>query len=156
MQTLRSKASRILVFAAVLGALAAHLGSARSLDEQLTEQLGSAKYVYLSSERKSGEWSEPAEIWFLWDQGSVWVGTKPSTWRVRRIKAGRTKARIAIGKVDGPTFEATGAVVKDAAIEAKLMETYAKKYPDGWKSYEPSFRDGWKSGERVLVRYTPR
>src|SRR5262249_26091519 len=61
----------------------------RALDE--------AKYVYIQSERKSGEWSKPAEIWFFVDGGKLYVGTRPSSWRVRRAKAGRTKARIAIG-----------------------------------------------------------
>lgn len=142
-----------LTIAALVVAVSAN---ARTLPTDVQDKLAVAKYVYISSERKSGEWSDPAEIWFLWDQGAVWVGTKPSSWRVRRLQAGRKKAKIAVGKVDGPSFEATGEIVKDAAREAKLMEAYAKKYPDGWKSYEPSFRDGFKSGERVLLRYTPR
>jgi hypothetical protein len=74
---------------------------------------------------------------------------------VKRIKAGRTKAHIAIGKVDGPAFEATGAVAHDPALEEKMMAAYAKKYPDGWKKFESNFRQGFKTGERVLVAYTP-
>jgi len=120
------------------------------------KQLADATFVYIQSERKSGEWSTPAEIWFFVDGGTLYVGTKPGSWRVKRIKAGRTKARIAIGKVGGPAFEATGAVVTNAAIEAKLMAAYATKYPEGWKKYEQNFRDGFKSGERVVVAYTPR
>jgi len=120
------------------------------------KQLADATYVYVQSERKSGEWSTPAEIWFFVDGGTLYVGTRPGSWRVKRIKAGRTKARIAIGKVDGPAFEANGAVASDAAIETKMMAAYAKKYPDGWKKHEQSFRDGFKTGERVLVAYTPR
>ena len=120
------------------------------------KQLADATYVYVQSERKSGEWSKPAEIWFFVDGGKVYVGTRPGSWRVKRIQAGRTKARIAIGKVDGPAFEATGAVVKDPAIEEKLMAAFAKKYPEGWNRHEQSFRDGFKGGERVLVAYTPR
>jgi hypothetical protein len=126
------------------------------ITDAVREQLGSAKYVYLSSQRATGGWSDPAEIWYFYDQGAVWVGTKPTSWRARRIKAGRANARIAVGKVDGPAFEATGEVVKDPAMEAKLMETFAKKYPDGWRTYEPGFRDGFKTGERLLLRYTPR
>jgi hypothetical protein len=117
--------------------------------------LRDSTYVYVQSERKSGEFGAPAEIWFFWDQGSVWVGTRPTSWRVRRIKAGRSKARIAVGKPDGPTFDATGALVHDPAIEKRLMAEFARKYPDGWKRHEEGFREGFKTGERVLVRYTP-
>jgi hypothetical protein len=120
------------------------------------KQLADATYVYIQSERKSGEWSTPAEIWFFVDGGTLYVGTRPGSWRVKRIAAGRTKARIAIGKADGPAFEATGALVKDPAIQAKMMAAYAKKYPEGWKKFEQAFRDGFKTGERVLVAYTPR
>jgi hypothetical protein len=74
---------------------------------------------------------------------------------VRRVKAGRQRARIAVGKTDGPTFEATGELVHDAAVEEKLMAEFARKYPDGWPKHADGFRAGFKSGERVLVRYTP-
>ena len=137
---------------ALLTATPALAGFTAEQEKQLTD----ATYVYVQSERKSGEWSKPAEIWFFVDGGKVYVGTRPGSWRVKRIQAGRTKARIAIGKVDGPAFEATGAVVKDPAIEEKLMAAFAKKYPEGWNRHEQSFRDGFKSGERVLVAYTPR
>ena len=137
---------------ALLTATPALAGFTAEQEKQLTD----ATYVYVQSERKSGEWSKPAEIWFFVDSGKVYVGTRPGSWRVKRIQAGRTKARIAIGKVDGPAFEATGAVVKDPAIEEKLMTAFAAKYPEGWNRHEQSFRDGFKSGERVLVVYTPR
>jgi len=86
----------------------------------------------------------------------VYVGTPPTTWRVRRIKRGRPRARIAVGKADGPAFEARGEVVRDAAAEQRLMDEYARKYPEGWSRFADKFRDGFKNGERVLVRYAPK
>jgi hypothetical protein len=120
------------------------------------KQLAEATYVYVQSERKSGDWSTPAEIWFFVDGGTLYVGTRPTSWRVKRIEAGRTKARIAIGKIDGPAFEATGALVKDPALQRRMMAAYATKYPEGWKKYEQAFREGFETGDRVLVAYTPR
>lgn len=126
------------------------------LSPELTKALDDAKYVYVQSERKSGEMSKPAEIWFFAEKGVVYVGTRPTSYRVKRIQAGRTKARIAVGSPTGPSFAATGALVKDAALEERLMADFAKKYPDGWARYADGFRDGFKSGERVVVAYTPR
>ena len=137
-------------------ALLAAAPALAGLSPEQEKQLGEATYVYIQSERKSGEWSRPAEIWFFVRSGKVYVGTRPASWRVKRIKAGRTKARIAIGTVDGPAFDATGALTTDPAVEAGLLEAFAAKYPEGWKKHEQSFRDGFKSGERVLVEYTPR
>ncbi len=146
---MRRIAALVLVLALVAGARA-------GLSPELDRALHEAKYVYIRSERKSGELGKAAEIWFYYDGKAVYVGTPPTSWRVRRIKKGRPKARIAVGKADGPAFEARGEVVHDAAVEHRLMNEYARKYPEGWSRFADKFRDGFKSGERVLVRYTPK
>ena len=147
---MRRSASLAVVFTLVTAAAAA------ALSPDVDRALHDAKYVYIQSERKSGQLGKPAEIWFYYDGKAVYVGTPPTSWRVRRLKAGRKKAHIAVGKADGPAFDATGEVVKDAASEQKMMEEYARKYPEGWARFADKFREGFKSGERVLVRYTPK
>ena len=143
-------------FAVLAVALTLATGAAAALSSEVDRALKDSKYVYIQSERKSGELGKAAEIWFYYDGKAVWVGTPPTSWRVKRIKAGRKKARIAVGKSDGPAFDASGDLVHDAAVEARLMEAYAKKYPEGWSRFADKFRDGFKSGDRVLVRYTPK
>jgi hypothetical protein len=130
-------------------------GAWAGITPELDKALREATYVYVQSQRKTGDWSKPAEIWFHYDGGKVYVGTRAGSWRVRRIGWKRTKARIAVGKVDGPAFEAKADLVKDPEIERQLMADFAKKYPDGWAKHEQGFRDGFKSGERVIVRYVP-
>jgi hypothetical protein len=146
---MRTLAALVLTVALVVPARAA-------LSPDVDRALRESKYVYVQSERKSGGFGKPAEIWFHYDGKAVYVGTPPSSWRVRRIKAGRRKARLAVGKADGPAFDATGELVHDATIEQALMDDYARKYPEGWARFKDKFRDGFKSGERVLVRYTPK
>ena len=140
---------------AALCLLLAATGVQAGLAPDVDKALRDSTYVYIQSQRKTGEWGKPAEIWFHYEDGKVYVGTRPTSWRVKRIGWKRGAARIAVGKVDGPTFMARGDLVKDHAIEERLMADYAKKYPDGWAKYEQAFRDGFKSGERVVVRYTP-
>jgi hypothetical protein len=129
---------------------------AAALPPEVDRALRDSTYVYIQSERKSHKLGKPSEIWFFYDGTAVYVGTRPTSWRVRRIKAGRRRAHIAIGKPDGPAFDATGELVHDAGVEQRLMEAYAKKYPDGWSRFAEGFREGFKTGERVLVRYTPK
>lgn len=133
----------------------------------LESELRKAKYVYVSSTRKDGSLGKPAEIWFFYQDGAVYVGTPPTSWRVKRIKAGRPGAKIWIGKPDGPSmyhasesdlkvlssFEATGSIVDDAKLHEKMFEAFAEKYPDAWPKHEANFRTGFKSGSRVLVKY---
>lgn len=135
--------------------LASSSATAGDLSKDLQDALASSTFVYISSTRKDGTLSRPAEIWFLWHKGSVYVASEPTTWRVRRIGWGRPAAKIWIGKLDGPSFLATGAVVDEPDVRGVLLETYARKYPDGWKSWDQKFRQGFADGRRVLVRYTP-
>jgi len=145
------------IAALVLVLVLALVATARAaLSPEVERALHEAKYVYIQSERKSGELGKAAEIWFYYDGKAVYVGTPPTSWRVRRIKRGRARTRIAVGKADGPRFEARGEVVHDAAVEQRLMDEYARKYPEGWARFADKFRDGFKRGDRVLVRYTPK
>ena len=145
-------------FLAVLAAtsMLAGVASATELPADVRDKLASSTYVYISTQRKDGSFGKPAEIWYMWHEGAVWVGTPPTTWRVKRIKHHRPTAKIAVGKPDGPSFDAVGSIVKDDKVAAKLFETYAKKYPDRWPGYEEKFRTGMKDGSRVLVKYVPK
>jgi hypothetical protein len=52
-----------------------------ALTPELEKALGEARYIYIQSERKGGEFGKPAEIWFFVDGGTVYVGTRPTSWR---------------------------------------------------------------------------
>jgi len=152
------RALRLIAIALVAPALAgmrADPAAAGVLTPEVERELARSTYVYIATQRKDGMLGSPAEIWFMWDQGAVWVASPPTTWRVKRIRHGRALAQIAVGTRYGPAFTAKGALVRDPAAYERLCATYAKKYPDGWPKFEARFRDGLKDGSRVLVRYEP-
>ncbi|HEX7409182.1 MAG TPA: hypothetical protein VF515_16250 [Candidatus Binatia bacterium] len=153
MQRVRMHAAlaAVMLAAALLGTrVQADLSAAVKAD------LATSKYVYIATTRKDGSFGKPAEIWFLYHNGAVYVASPPTAWRVRRIKAGRAQAKIAVGKPDGPSFMATGALVNEPDVYPTLFDTYAKKYPDGWPKFEEKFRSGLKDGSRVLIKFTPK
>jgi hypothetical protein len=152
--TRRAGAPLAVAAALVLG-LAVAVVAASALPADTVRALETSPYVYVASERQAGGFGTPAEIWFMWDGGAVWVATPATTWRARRLAAGRKKARIAVGSRSGPTFDAVGAVVKEPAAYERLYRTLAAKYPQGWKQYEERFRAGLADGSRVLIRYDP-
>ena len=142
-------------FAFVAGGSAVLVRVAHALASTVESELRTSKYVYISTQRKDGSYGKPAEIWFLYHDGAVWVASPTTTWRVKRIRAGRPKAKIAVGKIDGTSFPATGSIVKDEKVYDIMYKTFAEKYPDGWPKYEQRFRDGLKDGTRVLMKYQP-
>ena len=126
-----------------------------SLSPEQEKALDSSKYVYIQSARKDGSFGKAAEIWFMYHNNAVWVASPVTTYRVKRIQAGQTKAKVAIGKPDGPSFSATGSIVKDPEANKALFETFAKKYGNDWSSYEKNFREGLTDGSRALIKYEP-
>jgi hypothetical protein len=148
--------AHLLVVTAVAAAALSSLAQAGELPPDVKAALANSTYVYIASTRKDGSLSKPAEIWFMYHNGAVYVGTPPTSWRAKRIKKGRTTAKIAVGKADGPSFTATGAIVNEPDVLSVLYETYAKKYPEGWPQFEQKFRNGFKDGSRVLIKYAPK
>ena len=146
---------RLLAFVVVLVATPVVPAQSAALSPELQKALDSSKYVYIQSTRGDGKLSKPAEIWFMPYNGAVWVASPPTTHRVKRIQAGHTTAKVAIGKPDGPSFNAKGSIVKDPEVNKALFETFAKKYTNEWKSLEQKFRDGLANGSRVLIKYEP-
>lgn len=129
---------------------------AAELSSGIVTHLEEDPYVYISSTRKSGELGTPAEIWFSWDGNQVIVGTSVESYRVKRIKAGRPGAKIAVQNAQGPSFRATGALDTSKAAQDQMIEMFATKYGDRFKeSWQQKFREGFAQGTRVVVRYTP-
>lgn len=147
----------IVVLVSTVIALSATLAlsHAAEFSAELEEALKTSRYAYIASERKSGDLGQPAEIWYMYHDGAVWVGTPKATYRAKRITAGRTKARVALGTPNGPAFDATGSIVEDAELTDLLFERLAQKYPSSWKSFESGFRSGFQDGSRVLIKYGP-
>jgi hypothetical protein len=146
--------SSVAIIAALVGTfIFASPQQSLALSTDQEKALDSAKYVYIQSTRKDGKLGKPAEIWFFNHKGAVWVCSPTTTHRVKRIQAGQTKAKIAIGKPDGPAFNAKGSLVKDPAVNQVMFDAFAKKYADGWSSYEKQFKDGLANGSRTLIKY---
>jgi len=145
-----------LVTAIALGVVAGSGITASALSSALERALETRKYVYIQSSRKDGSFGSPAEIWFMLHDGAVWVASDKSSWRARRIRWGRPKARIAVGSKAGPGFMATGSFVADPKLYEEMFRVYARKYPREWPRWEPKFRGGLADHSRVLIKYVPQ
>jgi len=141
-----------------------------ALAADVTALLAKSTFVYVSPLKSDGNESRcHSEVWYGWLGGAVVLITATSGWKARALAKGLARARIwvgdygRVGRVLGardayraaPSFEARGAVSKDAALLEQLMTTYRSKYPAEIGSWEGRMRAGFASGERTLIRYTP-
>jgi hypothetical protein len=146
---------------AAIEVLSCRTESRAELSPDIKRALASSSQIWIATTRKDGNLGTRSESWFLYHNGLVYIASSLNEWRVRRIKAGRPRAKIWVGAPDGPSFMATGAIVRDPQIPEVMFKTYAKKYPSTdklemmWPDREPEYRKGLKDGSRVLVKYTP-
>ena len=152
---------RTLASIVVMEALLCRTESWAELSAEVKSALANSSHIYIATTRKGGGLGARSESWFLYHKGVVYIASALDTWRVRRIKAGRSRAKIWVGAPNGPSFAATGALVKELQIPEVMFKTYAKKYPSTdklelmWPDREQEYRKGLKDGSRVLTKYTP-
>ena len=68
-----------------------------ALDESTIARLHTAKEIYLSTQRKSGEWGSAAPVWFWYTDEVIYLTASPSSYKAKRILDGRNTVRIAVG-----------------------------------------------------------
>ena len=108
-----------------------------------TEQLlQSSSYIYVATQRKSGELGSFSPIWFTYDQGKIFFTTSPGSFKAKRIAKGRPLT-IHVGTEDGPVVVGKAEKVTDPAYVDKMGAAYDKKY---WLSWMGFFRP---RGDRV-------
>ena len=100
-------------------------------------QLNSAKYISLTTFRKTGE-PVTTPVWFAEQDGTIYLYTFPGAGKVKRI---RHTARVTLapctlnGKVTGPVSEGEARILTTPEEEAFAEKTLAKKYGITWRSY---------------------
>ncbi|MEW6269529.1 MAG: pyridoxamine 5'-phosphate oxidase family protein [Thermodesulfobacteriota bacterium] len=124
-------ASRVqlgVLAACVAGALlvpaAAH---AQEIPAATREALETSKLIYVATQRKSGERSEAAPIWFIYEDGVVYTTTSPDSWKAKRIARG-SPLYIWVGSEEGPFVVGRAERITDPTVVEHMGEAYSDKY----------------------------
>ena len=131
------------------------------------DTLDASPLIYLSPLHKDGALSRcQAEVWYVAQQGEMFVVTDKESWRAEALTFGLNQAQIWIGDVgrwqraggrykELPGMVATASFETNATRHAELLEHFGRKYPDEWGSWGPRFRKGLARGSRVMLKYVP-
>ena len=114
-----------------------------------------AKRLYLTTYAASGR-SGTVPVWFTQRDGALYFTTVRGSLKAARIAA-TGRARVAVGAVDGPAFEARAEWVEGRSdLAAALLADYRTKYPLAVRLFMGRrIRRRLASRESVLVRLTP-
>ncbi|MGF7120648.1 PPOX class F420-dependent oxidoreductase [Rhodococcus sp. TAF43] len=112
------------------------------------DEIGSAKYVLLTTFRKDGT-PVPTPLWAAMDDGRLLMWTVTESWKVKRI---RRSPRVTIGVCDargnpkGPQIDATATILDDVGTD-RARAVIARKYGIlGWIGVKGSLIRRGRSG----------
>jgi PPOX class probable F420-dependent enzyme len=115
-------------------------------------QLNKAKYISLTTFRKTGE-PVATPVWFAERDGTLYLFTFPGAGKLKRISH---TARVMLapctlnGKVTGPASEGKARILTEPADEAFAEHMLAKKYGITWRLYHGFM------GMRRAIRRRPK
>src|SRR5262245_37021945 len=145
---------RLLALVAAIGAGAflLPLRSARAeIPASTAKALSEAKLIYVATQRKNGQRSEVAPIWFAYENGEIFFTTSPDSWKAQRIASG-SPLYIWVGDESGPFVIGTAEKVQDAALIERMGQAYEKKYWIAWLGLFRPRADRVSSGKTVAYR----
>ena len=145
----------ILLMLCLAGLIPGMVQTAAAVDSDTIAQLHTAKEIYVSTKRKSGEWGSAAPVWFWYADEVIYLTASPSSYKARRITSGRNAVRIAVGGKDGPTFTGKAEIFTDAAIVGRMGEAYNNKYWLAWLGFARPRVSRVDSGKTVAIKVTP-
>lgn len=100
---------------------------AQAIPAATKEALETSKLIYVATQRKSGERSTSAPIWFIYEDGAIFTTTSPESWKAKRIARG-SPLYIWVGSDDGPFVVGKAEPITDPAVIEHMGEAYADKY----------------------------
>ena len=106
----------------------------RTGESNLEDALRDDDLIYVSTRRKSGQWSSQAPIWFWFDDGMIYFTCSPDSWKARRLKEGGP-VRIRVGTDDGPEIVGEAVRVHDLELVDRLGDAWNEKYWIAWLGF---------------------
>lgn len=100
---------------------------AQQIPAATREALSSSKLIYVATQRRSGERSTIAPVWFVYENDAIWTTTSPTSWKAKRIARG-SPLYIWVGSESGPFVVGTAEKITDPAVIAHMGELYSDKY----------------------------
>lgn len=120
-----------LIAASVVWIMKPRLASAVSISPATEAVLRSASVIYVATQRKNGQRSSVAPIWFFYDEGKLFFSTSPTSWKAKRIARG-SPLYIWVGSADGPFLNGYAESVTDPVFVDKMGAAYSNKYWIAW------------------------
>jgi general stress protein 26 len=127
----RREVLRTVLLAGATLLLAPLRALAQRLPVATKEALETSKLIYVATQRKSGQRSTIAPVWFVWENDTIWTTTSPDSWKAKRIARG-SPLFINVGSKDGPKLRGKATKVTDPALIDRMGQAYSDKYWIAW------------------------
>lgn len=120
-----------LIAATVVWIMKPKLATAASIPPATEAALRTSSLIYVATQRKNGQRSSIAPIWFFYEDNKIFFTTAPTSWKAKRIKRG-SPLYIWVGSEDGPFLNGKAEPITDGAFIDKMGAAYSNKYWIAW------------------------
>ncbi len=117
----------------------------------IVSELEQADLIYVSTRRRSGDWSTEAPIWFCWLDAEIMFTTSPGSWKARRL-GDSGPVRIHVGSAEGPEILAVAERLRDPEIVERMGRAYDNKYWIAWFGFFRPRSDRVSDGRTIAYR----
>ena len=125
------------------------------LSEATHMKLHDKKLIAVTTQRPNGEWSSKSLVWFMSEDNAVYLMTKPTSHKARRVQRG-SQMQVWLENGTAPIFTGPARFITDTALIDRMDQTYRKKYWSAWLFYWAKPLTGRvKSGEIVVIHVQP-
>jgi hypothetical protein len=131
--------------------MAVATAAAEPLPPDMKTSLGTAKQIYVATQRADGTRSDAAPIWFWFDGTHVYFTTSPDAYKAKRIRRG-SPVFVAVEGSDGPFVQGRGEIIDDLDVVARMGEAYSDKYWIAWAGLFRPRVSRVSEGKTVAVR----
>jgi PPOX class probable F420-dependent enzyme len=125
------------------------------ISPEFAERIRKAYYIWFTTVREDGM-PQPTPVWFIWDNGTFLIYSKPKAQKVKNI---RQNPKVALGysaSEDAADYVVImgEAVIEEGAPLANKVSAYVEKYAEGIKDIGMTV-DSLAQAFSTAIRVTP-
>lgn len=111
-----------------------HAYGASNLSEAIQMKLKDQRLISVTTQRANGEWSSKSLVWFMNEDDAVYLMTKPTSHKARRVQRG-SQMQVWLENGAEPILTGPARFITDNVIIDRMDKAYRKKYWSAWLFY---------------------
>ncbi len=136
--------------------MAFEIDTSTTFGAAVIDRLEAQKLAWLTTVDSTGT-PQPNPVWFVWDDGVIYIFSKPNQAKLNNIaRSGRVAVNLeATADEEHVTiFTGQAEIIDRADLPADILDRYAERYKEGMKGIQMT-RAEYEAAYTIPIRFTP-